>query len=56
MNYGCRFMTLYRGQGAIPSSRKRNAKNQHGCLRRPYKLLRKEEKPEAKEKRKDIFV
>ena len=28
MNYGRRFMTLYRKQGSRPSSRKRNAKNQ----------------------------
>ena len=37
MNYGQRFMTLYRKQGARPSPRKRNAKKQNGCLRRPYK-------------------
>ena len=37
MNYGRRFMTLYRRQGAIPSLRKRNAKQQNCCLRRPYK-------------------
>ena len=37
MNYGQRFMTLYRKQESRPSSRKRNAKKQHGCLRRPYK-------------------
>ena len=28
-------------------------KRQNGCLRRPYKYLRKEEKLKAKEKRKD---
>ena len=32
-----RFVTLYRKQGARPSSRKRNAKKQNGCLRRPHK-------------------
>ena len=37
MNYGMRFMTLYRRQGSGPSPRKRNAKNQNGCLRRLYK-------------------
>ena len=37
MNYGWRFMTLYRRQGSRPSPRKRNAKKQNGCLRRPYK-------------------
>ena len=28
---------IYRRQGARPSPRKRNAKRQNGCLRRPYK-------------------
>ena len=37
MNYWPRFMTLYRRQGSRPSSWKRNAKKQNGCLRRPYK-------------------
>ena len=31
------FVTLYRRQGSRPSPRKRNAKRQNGCLRRPYK-------------------
>ena len=37
MNYERRFVTLYRKQGSRPSPRKRNAKKQNGCLRRPYK-------------------
>ena len=37
MNYGLRSVTLYRRQGARPSSWKRNAKKQNGCLGRPYK-------------------
>ena len=37
MNYGRRYMTLYRRQESRPSPRKRNAKKQNGCLRRPYK-------------------
>ena len=37
MNYGLRFMTLYRRQGSRPSQWKRNAKKQNGCLGRPYK-------------------
>ena len=37
MNYGWRFMTLYRRQGSRQSSRKINAKRQNGCLMRPYK-------------------
>ena len=36
------------------SPRKKNATRQNGCLRRPYKKLREEEKQKAKEKRKDI--
>ena len=36
MNYGWRFVTLYRKQGSKPSPRKRNAKRQNGCPRRPY--------------------
>ena len=28
---------IYRRQGSRPSPRKRNAKRQNGCLRRPYK-------------------
>ena len=37
MNYGMRFITLYRRQGSRPSPWKRNAKKQNGCLGRPYK-------------------
>ena len=37
MNYGQRFVTLYRRQGSRASPWKRNAKKQNECLRRPYK-------------------
>ena len=37
MNYGMRFVTLYRRQGSRPSPWKRNAKKQNSCLRKPYK-------------------
>ena len=37
MNYGERFVILYRRQGSRPSPWKRNAKKQNGCLGRPYK-------------------
>ena len=37
MDYGMRFVTLYRTQGSRPSPWKRNAKKQNGCLGRPYK-------------------
>ena len=32
MNYGMRFVTLYKRQGSRPSPWKRNAKKQNGCL------------------------
>ena len=50
MNYGWRFMTLYRRQESRSSPRKINAKKQTGCLKRLYKLLRKEEKQNARRK------
>ena len=56
MNYGMKFVTLYRRQGSRPSPWKRNAKRQNGCLRKAYKKLRKEDKLKAKEKRKDIPI
>ena len=34
--YEWRFMTLYRRQGLRPSPRKRKAKMQNDCLRKPY--------------------
>ena len=37
MNYGQRFLPLYRRQRSGSSPRKRNAKQQNGCRRRPYK-------------------
>ena len=48
MNYGMRFVTLYRREESRPSLWKRNAKKQNGCLGRPYKLLSKEEKQKAR--------
>ena len=36
--------------------KKKKTKRQNGCLRRPYKWLRKEEKLKAKEKREDIPI
>ena len=37
MNYGQRFMTLYMRHKSRRFPRKRKAKKQNGCLRRPYK-------------------
>ena len=53
MNYGRSFVTLYRRQGSRPTPRKRNAKRQNGCLRRPYKQLRKEVKGKGE---KEIYI
>ena len=48
MNYGMRFVTLYRRQGSRPSPWKRNAKKQNGCLRRPYKIAVKRREVKSK--------
>ena len=50
MNNRRRFVTVYRRQGARPSPRKRNAKKQNGCLRRPYKYLWKSKEKNKGEK------
>ena len=50
MNYGWRFMPLYRRQESRPSPRKRNAKRQNGYLRRPYNSC--EKKRSKKQRRK----
>ena len=47
--FGRRFVTLFRRQGSRSLPRKRNAKRQNDCLKRPYKQLGKEEKQKAKE-------
>ena len=48
MNYGRRFMKLYRRQGSRPSPWKRNAKKQTGCLRKPYKIAVKRREAKSK--------
>ena len=53
MNYGQRFMTMYRRQGARPSPRKRNAKKQNGCLRRLTNSC--EKKRREKQRRKGMI-
>ena len=50
MNYGWRFMTLYRRQGSRPSPRKRNAKKENGYLRRPYSAVKGREAKSKEEK------
>ena len=56
MNYGWRFMTLYRRQGSRPSPWKRNAKKLSEEALQIAAKRRKEEKQKAKEKRKDINI
>ena len=48
MNYGMRFVTLYRRQGSRISPRKRKTKKKLGCLRRPYKSSEKKKCKKAK--------
>ena len=48
MNYGPRFVTLYRRQASRPSPWKRNAKKQNGCLRRHYKIAVKRREVKSK--------
>ena len=43
MNYGLRFITLYRRQGSRLCPWKRNAKKQNGCLGRPYTAVKRRE-------------
>jgi len=49
-NYGRRFITLYRRWRLKPSPRKRNARRQSGCLRRPYKSEKRSERQRRKGK------
>ena len=49
-NYEWRFVTLYRRQGSRPSPRKRNAKKQNCCLRRPYNSCEKKRSEKQKKK------
>ena len=51
MNYGRRFVTLYRRQGSRASARIRNAKKQNGCLRRPYVAEKREAKGRGEKER-----
>ena len=54
MNYGWRFMTLYRRQGSRPFPRKRNAKKAKWLSEKALQIALK--RREAKEKRKDIPI
>ena len=56
MNYGQRFVTVYRRQGARPSPSKRNAKKTKWLSEEALQIAVKKKKRKAKEKRKDILI
>ena len=56
MNYGWRFLTLYRRHGSRPSPRKRNAKRAKWLSEEALQIAVKRRDPKAKEKRKDIPI
>ena len=56
MNYGMRFVTLYRGQGSRPSSWKRNAKKAKWLSGEALQIAERKEKLKTKEERKDIPI
>ena len=56
MNYGCRFVTLYKRQESRLSPGKRNAKKAKWLPEEAIQIAGKEEKQRAKEKRKDIPI
>ena len=51
MNYGWRFMTLYRRQETSPSPRKRNAEKQNGCLEEALQIAVKRRQVKSKEEK-----
>ena len=51
MNYGMRFVTLYRRQGSRPSPWKRNAKKQNGYLALQIAVKRREVKSKGEKER-----
>ena len=55
-SYVWRCVTLNTRWWSKPSPRKRNSTGQNSFLKRPYKYLRKEEKQNTKEKRKDTPI
>ena len=56
MNYGWRFVTLYRRQGGKQSPRKRNAKKAKWLSEEALQIAVERRKQKAKEKRKDISI
>ena len=56
MNYGRRFMTLYRRQGTRPSPRKRNAKKAKWLSEEALQIGVKRREVKQKKKSKDIPI
>ena len=56
MNYGQRFVTLYRRQVSRPSPRKRNAKKQNGLSEEALQIAVKRREVKSKEEMKDIHT
>ena len=51
MNYGWRFVTVYKRQEARPSPRKINAKKQNGCLKGLTKIYEKRSEKQRRERK-----
>ena len=51
MNYGWRFLTLYRRQGSRRSPRKTNGKKQNGCLGKALQIAVKRREVKSKEEK-----
>ena len=56
MNYGWRFMTLYRRQGAMTIPKKKKCKKAKWLPEEALQIAEKEDKQETKEKRKDTSI
>ena len=56
INYGWRFVTLYRRQGSRPSPRKRNAKKAKWLSEEALQIAVTRREQKAKERRKDIPI
>ena len=54
MNYGMKFVTLYRRQGSRPSPWKRNAKKKNGCLGGLQIAVKRREAKRKNERYKDL--
>ena len=56
MNYGRRFMTLYRRQGSRPSPRKRNTKKAKWLSEEALQIAEKRREEKGKGEKKDIPI